>query len=572
MRRRLGKALGAGADAELRVMTARELALAVLAEPAAQRITGRPARLLDETGRQFLHEDMLVSGLRPKRLSEMLKFFYRTWAELGDRGDWLIPGEEADVHAMLKDNLRLVGAYVEPELANQAVACLEAEPSLRDAVGAAVVLVDDCQQLSRASQRLCELLARQILWVAGDADACAEVFDSHPYPDGIAELAARAHGHERLEASGKGEPRQGAALADEGLMRALVDETLVPDEALGGRAELRCADTPAAEMALIARLADKARERVGAEGRVVVACPHPLWARNAARALAAAGVPVAAEDLPSLAGDIHLSARSEAARVLSLLRLAADGDCAMAWRSWCGFGDPLARSGAFEVLRERCGKESCSLPEVLRIWAHNPQEVPEERGMRHVALSASEALRTVQGAKELRGSALVGALAESVGIDPQGVAARAVLAWASPMGEDADDDAASLVRRIEARLSGCVAVDDRSGEVLVASYQEAAMADADETIVVGLVNGLVPSRATLDPAELSLDRQVAALHRDGRLLYELTGRSRGPVTATAFREVDLEAATRLKLKVERIRSRGGHRWAIVSPSVFAPYL
>lgn len=571
MRRRLESVLGVAAGG-VRVMTARELALAVLAEPEARQMTGRPARLLDETGCQFLQEDLLVSGLRPKRLSEMLKFFYRTWAELGDRGDWLIPGEEADVHAMVKDNLRLMGAYLEPELANQAVACLEADPSLRDAVGADTVLVDDFQQLSRASQRLCELMARRRLWAAADAEACAEVFDSHPYPDGVAELAARAWVHERLEIPRNGERRFGASLAEEDLMVALADEALTPDAALAGRAALVCADTPTAELIQVAQLVDESRRRAGDGTRVVVACPHRLWVRNVARVLAEAGVPVAALDLPSLTGDIHREERSGAARILALLRLAADGDCAPAWRAWCGFGDPLARSGAFEILYRRCSKESLPLPEALRLWARDERAVPEERGMRQVASAVSRALEIMHATRGLTGEALVAALAEGIGVDSQGAEAKAVLAWAAPLGEDGDGDAVALVRRIEARLSGCAVPDCRSGDVLVASYQEAAMADADETIVVGLVNGLTPPRAALDPAEMPLGKQIAALRREGRLLYEVAGKCRGTVTATAFREVDLEAATRLKLKIERIFSREGRRYAIVSPSVFAPYL
>ena len=68
-----------------------------------------------------LMEDMKVSGLRPKRLREMPASFYRSWTELADDDpDWLLPGEEADVHTLLKENLVFMRAVIEPEAANLA--------------------------------------------------------------------------------------------------------------------------------------------------------------------------------------------------------------------------------------------------------------------------------------------------------------------------------------------------------------------------------------------------------------------------------------------------------------------
>ncbi len=77
---RLAARAGAERAADATVTTARALALDVLADDGARRWSGREPRLLTAFEETFLMEDMKVSGLRPKRLREMLKFFYRSWA------------------------------------------------------------------------------------------------------------------------------------------------------------------------------------------------------------------------------------------------------------------------------------------------------------------------------------------------------------------------------------------------------------------------------------------------------------------------------------------------------------
>ena len=76
---------------EVTVTTPRALALDVLSDAEAMRWSGREPRLLTAYEELFLLEDMKACGLRPKRLREMLKFFYRSWTELADDDpNWLV--------------------------------------------------------------------------------------------------------------------------------------------------------------------------------------------------------------------------------------------------------------------------------------------------------------------------------------------------------------------------------------------------------------------------------------------------------------------------------------------------
>ena len=121
---RLTEAAGERGSA-IEVTCAREVALGLLAREEGRAFSGRAGRLVTPVELGFIMEDMKTSGLKQRRLREMLKFFYRNWTELAGGADdddrWLIPGEEADTHALLKDILRFTGGILEPEAS--AMAC-----------------------------------------------------------------------------------------------------------------------------------------------------------------------------------------------------------------------------------------------------------------------------------------------------------------------------------------------------------------------------------------------------------------------------------------------------------------
>lgn len=192
---------GVNAD-EVAVTTPRALALEVLSDTEAVRWSGREPRLLTAYEELFLLEDMKVSGLRPKRLREMLKFFYRSWTELADDDpNWLLPGEESNVHTLLKDNLALTRSIVEPEAGNLAVNYLRGHAGAVAAHSFAHVLVDDYQRISKASQLLAGLMATETLTIAGDRTACVQVYDSYPYAAGLDEFMDAHEGAEDIELS-----------------------------------------------------------------------------------------------------------------------------------------------------------------------------------------------------------------------------------------------------------------------------------------------------------------------------------------------------------------------------------
>ena len=174
----------------VRVSVPRAIALEVLSDPRAQTACGRKPRLLLPFEENILLEDVKASGLRPKRLREMLKFFYRSWTELADdEPSWLVSEEEVQVHGLLKECLAFTGGILPNELSNLAVKWLRTDETAREAASYDLVLVDDYQLLSRASQVLAGLLACEGLIVTGDVQATSEVFEEYPFAAGLLEFA-----------------------------------------------------------------------------------------------------------------------------------------------------------------------------------------------------------------------------------------------------------------------------------------------------------------------------------------------------------------------------------------------
>ena len=138
----------------LDVVSARELALSILGDAQVGDAVGRDARVLDENELAVLMEDVKVSGLKPGRLREMLKFA-------------LLPCE---VSSLAYRGLVKAGVEREP----------------------LTLVADDFGSLSKASQRLVRHLATDGLVAAGRTLASSSSEEPYPCFDGFRALADEA--------------------------------------------------------------------------------------------------------------------------------------------------------------------------------------------------------------------------------------------------------------------------------------------------------------------------------------------------------------------------------------------
>ncbi len=530
MRRALRATEAPGAG-EVPVMTCRELACKVVAHPRAAevtgvRFTGGRARLLGAYETDFVLEDLKTLGSRPRRLRELLKFLYRGWTELSDEDpEWLFMVEEIETFSFLTDELRYLGAVMEPQVGNLATKALRLDDGLRDRFARRRLFVLDYQNLSRASQLLCQLVAGEGLAVAALAEASAQTHDSYPYPQGVGELGR--------------------------LNPALATEDLGPADDGGVARSGRAWETPSDEAEGVA---DEVAS-LAATGRdmsdVAVMTFHPWWTRRAARALAARGVAVNAWEGPMrIRGDIRDLGRCLAPRMVALLRLLADGHDATAWRSWLGFGDYLTRSNLFVAMRtagdDADGPSSPARDAAAEIARLCREALAADGGRGVGAYAPADPLPLLERMRGLRGSALLEGLAIALAGD--GATVPAALAPLLSLGPEAD--AARMVAELD-RLQFSSGIPDRPG-VVVAPYEAMAGLDFGQVFVVGLVDGLFPNAAYFDLTKVSVSKQRRMHERDCARARAISRLARGGMHVSWFERADHEFAERVGLRQTRI--------------------
>ena len=446
---RLTEAVGERGNA-IEVTCARDVALGLLASEKGRAFSGRAGRLVTPLELGFIMEDMKTSGLKQRRLREMLKFFYRNWTELaGDAEDddgWLVPGEEADVHALLKNVLHFTGGILEPEAAAMAVRFLLACPEVLASAQRTHVLVDDYQMHSRASQHLANLLARDSVIVAADPAAVVEVFDSYPYGEGIGEFTQANEGCERIVLNESHACAAAARAASR--LRALLDAGAAPLGDAGAESEAPSpsqsassatsgttatptvpdraaiaasftaleATDPAAEMASVADAVQTALEAGADPSSIYVLAFHPAWERRVARALEARGIATATPVRGRVAaGDYRDLDRCAPARLLTALALVTDAHDALAWRAWCGFGDYLANSAVFADMRAEADARGKGFIAMLdEVAAAAPEEGFPGTGIGRVLDAYCTGRTLIEQAQGLEGDELISALADAL--------------------------------------------------------------------------------------------------------------------------------------------------------------
>ena len=555
---------------------AREVALGLLASEEGRAFSGRAGRLVTPLELGFIMEDMKTSGLKQRRLREMLKFFYRNWTELAGGADdddrWLIPGEEADTHALLKDVLRFTGGILEPEAAAMAVRFLLACPEVLASAQRTHVLVDDYQMHSRASQHLANLLARDSITVAADPTAVVEVFDSYPYGEGIGEFTQANEGCERIVLATSHACPAAARAANH--LRTSLDAGAAPSDTETEGASftaLEAAD-PAAEMAAVADAVQVALEAGTNPSSIYILAFHPAWERRIARALEARGIAAA---LPIrgrvAAGDYRDLDRCAPARLLTALALVADPTDALTWRAWCGFGDYLANSPAFADMRaggETQGKGLVAMLEEVAVAA--PEEGFPGTGIGRILDAYRAGCALVERSQGLEGNELIGALADALDLSAEERERTVQLAsalTAPEPGVNAPSDARAMIARARQRMNAPV-FETTEGHVLIGDSAHLTGLTPATLVLCGFVNGFFPTRDFFDATVTTPDKQKLVRATDTRRLYAAAGKATQRLAASWFTSIGLVEAETLKLEIGRVKLRRGERIAVTAPSIY----
>lgn len=608
--RMLAARLEAACGAAVEATCVREVALGLLATEGGRAFSDRAGRLVTPVEMGFIMEDMKTCGLKNRRLKEMLKFFYRSWTELVEdadgNADWLLAGEEADVHGLLKGILDFTGGILEPELSALAVRYLLADGEALAGAQRAHVLVDDYQMLSRASQHVANLLARDSIAVAADPAAVVEVFDSYPYGEGVGEFTQANADCERIvltESHACGAAAHAASRLREDAAPGAPEITGVGDAPATDSFTARESADPAAEVAAVAEAVEAALGAGCAPEDVYVLTFHPAWMRQVLRALAARDIAAAAPVEGRLSvGDYRDLDRCAAARLLTALALVANAHDALAWRAWCGFGDYLANSAVFADMRAEADEQGKDLVAMLdEVAAAAPEEGFPGTGIGRV-LDAYRTGRTlIEQAQGLEGDELIGALASALNLtgengehamqlvraltapEPKPVVStsdtssdanapvpapsNAVAPTSSETDTAAPSDAQTLIARARNRMSA-PAFEAAEGCVLVGDSAHLTGRAPAMLVLAGFTNGFFPTRDFFDATVTTPDKQKLVRATDTRRLYAAAGKATQRLIASWFTSTSLVEAETLKLEIARAKLRRGERIAVTTPSIY----
>lgn len=511
------------------VLSVREAALALI--DGAGEAFPRGARLLDGNETDVLMEDLKVSGLKPRRLREMTKFFSKGIADGESRDtDWLISAEEQQIWGILTENLKARRALLPVEASALALEALQTPGGAaraRKLVPAdALLIVPAFNTLSATSQKLARALGPATFLAFGtDLDA-SNAEEEYPNPSGFAQL---------MEEAGD----DAADLAD---TAHLSEETLA------------CAH-PAEEFDEVARIVAEAVDAGTDPGAITVACPHRLWMESIARRLAERGVPCVIDAGPRKAkGDPREEARCGQARTRAAAKLLADERDFTTWRSWLGLGDWLVRSDAFSELLSYARERTLTASDAFFQLAALPAEARDGAFFAKFEepIARFKALR--QNLEGATGAAAANAL-------EQAGCALTDAERAAPAASDTFDADAFA----EAVLAD--AAPDTSEAVALVPYRRAFGRHGELAVICGLVNGFLPTRDALSDTE-TINHKRRAYDR-GRILFEAV-RSTGArrVVRTYFTDDRIENAHALAMEIARIYMKDGLRFASLTPSAY----
>lgn len=511
------------------VFSVREVALALI--DGAGEAFPRRARLLDGNEMDVLMEDLKVSGLKPRRLREMTKFFYKGIADGKSRdADWLISAEEKQIWGILVENLEARAALLPVEASALALEALQTPGGAACAralvPAGALLVVPAFNTLSATSQQLARALAPATLIAFGtDLDA-SNAEEEYPNPVGFIQLMNEA----------------GEAAAD------FTDTTRPAEETLA------CAH-PAEEFDKVARVVAEAVSAGTDPGAITVACPHRLWMEGIARRLAERDIPCVVDAGPRKAkGDPREEDRCGHLRTRAAAKLLADERDFTAWRSWLGLGDWLVRSDAFCELLAYARERNLTAADAFFQLMAQPADKRDGTFFSKFeeSITCFEALR--QSLEGATGAEAASALAQA-GCTLTNAEQAALTASGA---FDADAFAAAVLAD---------AAPDASDAVAIVPYQRAFGRHGELTVICGLVDGFLPTRDALSDTE-TINHKRRAYDR-GRILFEAvksTGANR--TVCTYFTDDRIENANALSMEIARIYVKDGLHFATLTPSAY----
>ncbi len=511
-------------------------------------ITGRVPRPLLEFEERFLVEDLSDSSFGGIRVRERrLRAFNAAWARLqSEEPGWPRGDIDKAFNRDLIGWLRFHQAMLIGELVPESLRYLKENPASPHRGVFEHVLVDEYQDLNRAEQDLLDLLAESgQLLVIGDENQSIYSF-RFAHPEGIATFDKSHPGTHDVELEAcRRCPHRVVEMAN-----ALIHN----NRGRAPRALAPWSKNPEGEVLVLQwnsmeeeanGIAEIIRARIQSKevipGKVLVLAPRRQFGYKIRDALNGLSVPA-----HSLFHEQALD-KDDAQEAFALLTLLAKPEDRVALRCWCGFSSPSLCEGAWKRLRKHCEESEETPRAALERLASGDLHIPYGQPL---VDRFQELQRRLGELETIRGQALVDA------IFPQEEDwANLVRSIASTI-EGSTFDAQELRKTLHRRITQPELPTDVD-YVRVMSLHKSKGLTADLVIVVGCVEGLVPTLAKGTPVE-----QEESLEEQRRLFYVATTRTRSSLVLSSVTRLPRKLAYQMGAQV--LKRNGTHVPTIAS--------
>lgn len=555
------------------ITTVFDYCLGVLASAYEAGVTARPGRVLLPFEEELIFQDMLTSGLAPKRLLEMMKFFRKSISDNAQfTHDFFFNDEEQRAFELYAKLREYYGAYHACEVERAALELLRTGAIELDVD---YVFVDDFQLLSRSAQCFCAALAKTDLVVAYDQNAQVKGVDEYPNYDGPAELlAANPHANVVMLDNKSRNTRTGAKVARALLTdnafnekpSALFAESSWSEPMFDNDVNLEICGFDTQEQEIAALCAD-VKQAHSTDSSVAVALSTKAACKKIAAALADAGFSVGHACQLKIGAyaagtDPNTPAANSEAVATTLLKLAANPDDRLSLRCICGFGTYMANGALFaELAQAGAGLtiDGVSVEEIGEAGADKAALLEKEAAQVNAALARAKKMAVELA--ELQGEALVERAFEMASeiTEQQALMPN----WNKYFSIDSADNADAIVRKIQCASAKSHQI---AGDVEVGTFDEIAGRPFANIFVPCMVNGVSPNRAYFDPTSIEIDRRPQLLAREIRRVYACVGGAFERVKFSYFKQATLAQAEAQKLKYYRVRLQNRVRVCEIHPS------
>lgn len=533
-----GELAGLGVDgaSDVRAGTLHAFCVRLLGQEEVLEATGRIPRPLLAFEERFLLKDLNGSDFgtihdRKRRLQA----FNAAWARLQfETPGWPVEPIDQAFGRELSRWLRFHEAMLIGELVPESLRYLRENPASLHLTTFRHVLVDEYQDLNRAEQDLLDLLAGAgHLIVIGDEDQSIYSF-KHAHPDGIASFdATHPETHDEELAECRRCPRCVVQLAgaliennQNRTPRVLVSR---PENPEGEVLVLQWRSIEEEAQGIAEIIQHRVRNKEVEPGRVLVLAPRRQFGYAVRNALNTVGV-YAHSFFQEQAID-----EGDAQEAFTLLTLLANPKDRVALRCWCGFGSPSLRSNAWARLREHCEASGESPRVALERLASGNLTIAHTRQIVGRFRELQERLATLE---PLRGQTLVDV------VFPEDVEwAGSIRSLASSIEGD-EFDAAELGESLRAGITQPELPTDVD-YVRVMSLHKSKGLTADLVVVVGCIEGLVPTLREGTPAE-----RAALLEEQRRLFYVAVTRTTRVLVLSSVTRLPRDLAYRMGAQVK----------------------